>query len=290
MTRFVAALLFVSTAAAAQEARDLLARAHSAFFENSERARFWNWTAVSTRIVTDKDGKVLEELPAVTVESPIRSDGKRCNAVLAWGDGRAAYLADASADERCAVEKEQLDLLPLERLLQGRQVKIQSRTEHTITLAIRIDKSAMESEDPVERCVASAEATVEIDAASFFPKRIEVHVPNANCEQKHVTANEHYDGAVLQNVINGYAKGTRLTLSYEAQKDKAGVSQKDYWLCTHRHSERPLPKNSGGIIVSGRLFKLKSRGPDRRMIIDCVTTGSELSAESVLKFVPEKNQ
>lgn len=104
LTRLLVSAVFLS-AAAGQDAGGLLAKAHTAFIENSAHARYWNWTVVSTRTVIGKDGKVLEELPSVTVESPIRSDGKRCNAVLAWGDGREAYLANASAEERCAVKK-----------------------------------------------------------------------------------------------------------------------------------------------------------------------------------------
>jgi hypothetical protein len=289
LTRLLAPVVFLS-AAVGQDAGGLLAKAHTAFVENSAHARFWNWTVVSTRTIMGKDGKVLEELPSVTVESPIRSDGKRCNAVLAWGDGREAYLANASADERCAVEKEQTDLLPLTELLESKQVKVRSRTESTITLAIREDKASMESADPVKRCVASVEATIEIDAASFFPKGIDIRVPSANCEQKHVTATDHYDGAVLHNVMNGYMKGTHLRLDYEALRDKGGDALKDYWLCTKRYSERPLQKSSTGIVVSGRLFELKSRGADRLMIIDGSATGSELSAESVLKFATEKDR
>lgn len=167
---------------------------------------------------------------------------------------------------------------------------MQSRTENAITLAIRGDKGSMDSADPVRRCVASVEATLEIDAASFFPKRMDIHVSNDNCEQRHVTANDHYDGGVLHNVVNGYRKGTRLRLDYEALKDKAGDVHKDYWLCTRRHSERPLQGNSTGIVVSGRLFELTSPGANRRMIIDGSATGSELSAESVLKFATEKDR
>ncbi len=200
MSRFLARLVFLASfaslpAVAGQDGAELLAKAHKAFVENSARARFWTWTVVTTRSIAGKDGKVLEELPSVTVESPIRSDGKRCNAVLAWGDGREPYLANASADERCAVEKEQTNLLPLEDLLASRQVKLESRTASSITLAIHQDKDSMESEDPVKSCVASVEARIEIDVSSLFPKRIEIRVPNNNCEQKHITAADHYDGA-----------------------------------------------------------------------------------------------
>ncbi len=97
-------------------------------------------------------------------------------------------------------------------------------------------------------------------------------------------------GPSLHNVRNGYTKGTQIRLEYTAQKDKLGDAHKDYWLFTRRHSERPLRKNSGGVVVAGRLFQLNSRGPDRRMITDSSATGSELSAESVLKFATEKDR
>jgi hypothetical protein len=77
----------------------------------------------------------------VTVESPIRSDGKRCNALLAWGDGVEPYLANASAEERCAVEKEAPETFRVDAFLESRQVKIQSSTSSSITLVIREDNA-----------------------------------------------------------------------------------------------------------------------------------------------------
>jgi hypothetical protein len=71
-----------------------------------------------------KGGELLEKLPSVTVESPIRSDGKRCNALLAWGDGVEPYLANASAEERCAVEKEAPETFRVDAFLESRQVNI----------------------------------------------------------------------------------------------------------------------------------------------------------------------
>jgi hypothetical protein len=44
------------------------------------------------------------------------------------------------------------------------------------------------------------------------------------------------------------------------------------------------------MFVSGRLFRLTSRGPDRRCVIDGVTKAAELSAESLLKFETEKDR
>src|SRR5438309_10774113 len=102
-------ILCITSASAADDAHALLAKARAAYLENHERERYWNWTTATTRTILDKDGVEIERLPSVTVESPIRSDGKRCNAVLAWGDGQTPYLADADADARCTVEEESRD-------------------------------------------------------------------------------------------------------------------------------------------------------------------------------------
>src|SRR5579871_1140183 len=95
-----------STVATAQDAAALLAKAREAFTANREQQRYWIWTSTTTRSMLDKLGNVIETIPSVTVESPIRADGKRCTAVLAWGDGLEPYLANASAEERCKVQEE----------------------------------------------------------------------------------------------------------------------------------------------------------------------------------------
>src|SRR5579871_1584049 len=122
MTRIVTAFLLLSVTGFAQEKLDpvpTLAKAHTAFVENQSRQRYWNWTTVSERNVVNKEDKVLEKLPSVTIESPIRADGKRCDALLAWGDGVEPYLANASAEERCAVENENPSLFKLEAFLRS---------------------------------------------------------------------------------------------------------------------------------------------------------------------------
>src|SRR5438034_2339259 len=149
--------------AADEDARTLLAKARTAFLENRDRGRYWNWTTTTKRSILDRGGNVMQALASVTVESPIRSDGKRCNAVLAWGDGREPYLANASADERCSVEQEVRELFREETLFESKQVKIKSRSPAAITLWIAADKQAANSADPFQRCAASVEATVLLD-------------------------------------------------------------------------------------------------------------------------------
>jgi hypothetical protein len=160
----IALVLLLSAAAGAQnvaksrDAAALLAKARVAFMENQKRERYWNWTAVENRSILDKNGKVIENIPSVTVDSPIRSDGRRCNAVLAWGDGREPYLANASADERCSVEKEMPGVFRIEALFESHHVKMESRDASSIVLAVGQDKELVSSADPSERCAARWEA------------------------------------------------------------------------------------------------------------------------------------
>jgi hypothetical protein len=72
--------------------------------------------------------------------------------------------------------------------------------------------------------------------------------------------------------------------------DKTGDATKDFWICVHKHSVRLLQPGTTGMFVSGRLFRLTSRGPDRRVVVDGVTKAAELSAESLLKFETEKDR
>src|SRR5215471_20760028 len=90
-----------ATAHAAENAATLLTRAVDAFRQNETREKHWNWRTVETRELLDRSGKGVQKFPSVTSESLIRSDGRRCNAVIAWGDGRKPYLADADPDRRC---------------------------------------------------------------------------------------------------------------------------------------------------------------------------------------------
>jgi len=278
-------MLAANVVAAADDAHALLEKARTAFLENRERERYWNWTTTSNRWVIDKDGKTVDQLPSVTVESPIRSDGKRCNAVLAWGDGREPYLANADADSRCAVEQEALDLFQVEALLESRAVKLQSRSASQITLEIR-PETATDTTDPVRRCIASIQAKLELDPHSFFPKRIDVNAIGSGCEHS-TTAVDHYDHAPILRAASSFRKGTTMVIEYEIQKDKSGNTSKDYWIAVHRHSVRLLPKDAKFMITWGRRYELTSSGDHRKLVIDGTTVATELAADTTLKFATD---
>src|SRR6267142_6044453 len=90
-----------TTAGAADAAASLLDKAVEAFRKNEPKQKIWNWQIVETRELVDRSGNAVQKFPVVTSESVIRADGRRCNAVLTWGDGKKPYLAEADADERC---------------------------------------------------------------------------------------------------------------------------------------------------------------------------------------------
>src|SRR5690242_17806138 len=79
----------------------LLAKARSAYLGNQAQEKHWNWTASETRVLIDKAGRTVQSFPSVTAESVIRNDGRRCNAVVSWGDGRKPFMAEGDPDARC---------------------------------------------------------------------------------------------------------------------------------------------------------------------------------------------
>jgi len=80
---------------AADDAAALLDKAVEAFRKNEPKQKNWNWQNIETRELVDRSGSAVQKFPAVTSESVIRGDGRRCNAVLTWGDGKKPYLAEA---------------------------------------------------------------------------------------------------------------------------------------------------------------------------------------------------
>jgi len=279
----ISLIVALPAVAAGGEALDLLAKARTAFLENHDRERYWNWTTITKRSVVDKRGKLILDLPSVTIESPIRTDGRRCNALLAWGDGREPYLATASADQRCTVEQEVKELFQEENLLTSSLVKVRSRSPAVITLAIPVDKSAMNSPDRFERCTASVQATLQLDPGTFFPKGMSMEVIGSGCEQRTAAVN-HYDDAPLTGTVSTLRKGATIQREYVLQKDKAGDNTRDFWMCLHQRSIRPLRDTSSMLVIWGRRFELGHPTPGRHVVVEASTVANELATETLLKF------
>ena len=271
---------------AGDDARELLSKAGDAFRANREHERFWNWTTTTTRSVINPGGRALERIPSVTVESPIRSDGRRCNAVLAWGDGREPYLAGASADDRCKVEQEVHELLNEASILDSARVRVRSRSRDEITLAVALDKEGIMSRDPFRRCTASLEGRIVLDAATFFPKLFDLRVVGSGCQQMVGVVN-HYDGRPISSAMSTFRRGAGVRWEYELQRDKQNNAARDCWICVRRHSLRPLMEQARTLIIWCRPIELRSFGRGRRILIDANTTASELAADVTLKFSTE---
>ena len=281
--------LNASLFASAEDARALLSKARDAYNANRERDRHWNWTTTTHRSIVSASGRELEHLPAVTVESPIQTDGKRCNAVLAWGDGREPYLAGAAADDRCRVEQEIRELLNERSILESARVRVRSRSPRSIVLAVSRDPAAMFSPDRFARCTASVEGTIQLDPVSYYPTIFDLEVTGSGCEQQVPVVN-HYDGPQVSTAVSTFRRGAHVLWEYVLQKDKSGDATRDYWICVRRHSVRPLSDDARVLLVWGRRFEMTSTGHSRRIVIDAESKAAELTTDITITFEPVETE
>jgi hypothetical protein len=265
-------------------ASDLLARARDAFEHNRRHQDHWNWTTTENRMVVDRAGHTVQNLPSVTVESVIRQDGRRCNAVLAWGDGVEPYKLHEDADTRCAGQEPLEPPFRMESLLQSANVKLRDRSPSAITLQIQHDKSRVHDAQHDVRCTASIQATLRLDPATFFPMRLEGEVVDSGCEGD-TTQELHYGEAQPQRPFHRLLrKGTTFRLEYVLQPDKFGNQSNSYWISVDQHWSRPFQQNANGVVYSNRMIKLVRNIPGPRLIQDSQTTAREFGAESVTRF------
>src|SRR5580658_7328735 len=111
LTLPTALLLTALTPLSAQEnATDLLAKAADAFQRNQAKEGHWTWTVEEHAFTRDAAGKTIQEFPVVKVESVIRSDGRRCEAVLSWSDDWEPYPEGADNDTRCQLAETNYNL------------------------------------------------------------------------------------------------------------------------------------------------------------------------------------
>jgi hypothetical protein len=163
----------------------LLAKVADAFDRNAERERYWTWTSKEIWQIADRTGKVLQQFPSVTIESAIKRDGTRCNAVVAWSDGVPPHLLHADTDSRCdATVSSDSVKFNVTELLKARDVKIASDSPGRIILAIAPDHERARSSDHQVSCAASIRATFLVDPTTFFPRRIEGEVTGDGCDQR----------------------------------------------------------------------------------------------------------
>jgi hypothetical protein len=188
-------IVFLLAAAIAHAEGDtavgLMAKAAAAYERNLRQEKHWNWYTTENRVVAGGDGRVLNRLPDVVVESVIRNDGRRCVAVSSWGDGVEPYALSADAETRCGDQEQMRSPLRLESLLRSRRVKLLSRSADAITLAIQVNRALLHDSDQDVRCTASTQATVKLDPATWFPLHVEGEIVESGCEGK-TTPQLHY--------------------------------------------------------------------------------------------------
>jgi hypothetical protein len=281
----------IAVHAADQDASVLLAKARAEFLRNRQQESHWVWTSISERSISDKSGKVLERLPSVKVESPIRADGRRCNALLAWGDGVKPYRLDADPEARCEVEQEVYTAFRPDALLASTNVRLRSRSRSAIRLEILPDKTKLDSQDIATRCAASIRATVELDPVTLFPKVMSGEAVESGCDNDNITALTHYGESLngessTAPASSAFRKGAKFRLAYELQSGRLGPAN-DFWICVRKDTTLPLRSGATAMFIWGRKIDLTSRGSGRYTVLDMTTTATEIGADSKVRFGEE---
>jgi len=262
----------------------MMAKAESAYEGNLLQEKHWNWTTTEERVVEGRDGRALTRLPNVVVESVIRNDGRRCVAVLSWGDGVEPYALSADAETRCGNQDQMRSPLRLEALLQSRRVKLLSQSAEAITLAIQSNRGLLHDSDPDVRCTASTQATVKLDPATWFPLRVEGEIVESGCEGE-TTPQLHYGEESRQGPARRLLrKGTLFRLDFALQADKFGHPENSFWICVAQHWSRPFLDHTGGVIFWNRRFDIDPSISGRKMILDTKTIAREFGADSQMRF------
>jgi len=273
-------LLSVTCAAAATpDAKTLLTQAVEAYTRNRAQEVHWNWIAFETRTVTGKDGSA-QKLPDVTVESVIRNDGRRCNAVKSWGDGTPPYLANSDPDSRCQATEAFRPAFAVEELLKSANVRVVSRSPD-VKIEVLPDKQRQKSLDPRVRCAASLKATVELDSTTSFPREIGGRVDGDGC----VFAQQiplYYGAQESAYTQTSFRKGASFRVVYELQADKFQTPEHSFWIRVEEHYDMPLHTTTGAMVYWGRSFRLLP-GSGGRIVKDVQTTAQEFGTEVVVK-------
>jgi hypothetical protein len=275
-------LASVIPAAAQESAAALLAKAVEAFENNQKSEKHWNWNIVETRHLLSKSGEMLQSFPSVTSESVIRSNGRRCNALTAWGDGREPYMKDADPDERCQAFDALGTPFQVALLLKSANAKLIDRSASEIRISVVPDHSRTKSRDYNVRCAASIKATIELDARTFFPVRIEGDVAESGCDGEFRPV-VHYETVTRQPMVSQFRKGAAFRVAYALQTDKFDNPANSFWISTEQHYEQPWNSDARVLYYWGRQVPV-THSTGQRLVKDIRTTAKEFGAGSQLRF------
>jgi hypothetical protein len=280
----LALLVAIPDAAVAQEsATGVLSNAIAAFSYNQEKEEHWNWTIHETRQLLNGSHAVLQTFPSVTSESVIGNNDRRCNAVTAWGDGLAPYLKDADPDERCRAFNALATPFQVELLLNSTKAKVLDQSPYTIHIEILPDPSQSKSPSYGIRCAAAIKATVELDAPTSHPIRIQGAVVGNGCNGTFQPV-VHYETVDYRPMISQFRKGTTFRIVYELQMDKFGNSANSYWISTEQHYVQPWDSDTSVLFYWGRQIPVKKYTTGRYLAIDFKATAREFGTDSRLRF------
>ncbi len=280
LTALAASALF---AAPAGDAPDLLAKARDAYQRNQAQEKHWNWTATETRSLVNKAGTIVQAFPDVTAESVIRNDGRRCNAVVSWGDGRKPYLADADSDARCQAMELFRAPFAMASLLEGAGATVVEHSEYAITLGIVPDRTRLKSKDPAVRCAASIRATLKLDPATFFPAQLEGEVVESGCDLQFAPVTQ-YGSRNRAPVKSSFRKGAAFRMEFALQHDKFGHPENSFWICVAQRYVQPWNTDDSSLYYWGGRVPVTAGEAAHRLIKEVRTTAKEFGGESQLRF------
>jgi len=262
----------------------LLARAAEAFNLNHEQEKFWNTTSSENWFVADNRGFVLQRFPGVTVESVLKKDGTRCNAVLQWGDGVPAHLLNGTEDSRCqAVDKSGSDKFEVAALLTGRRVERKGGTSPNIVLTVFEQGWRGRSRDPLLRCAAAIRATIVLDPLTSFPKRIDGEVMDDGCDERLAAPPTYYGARPLTGGVSStFGKGSTFRYEYE-QQNRFDAPDARFWLLTRWSYDQPMPWSLGETFIYwGRQVPYRSPMRGERLIVNATVTGQQFGVTSTV--------
>ena len=269
------------SACAAQTADALLARAIDAFRANQPREKSWNWQTIENRELVDRGDNTIEKFPTVSTESVLRNDGRRCNAVTAWGDGRKPYLADADPEKRCQAMDSIAPPFSALGVLYSKRAKITERTATATTIVVDPDKSRLRDPNFDIRCGASIRATIQLDPATLFPLRIEGELVESGCDSTFHAVN-HYGAITSSPMTSNFRKGSTFHVEWKFQKDKTGDPEKSFWIVASQHYSYPWNNDNRVLYYWGRQVPVHHEG--HRLIKEMTTTAQEFVVGSELIF------
>ena len=230
----------------------------------------------------NRSGATIQSFPAVTSESVIRSNGRRCNAVLTWGDGRVPYMKDADPDERCQAFNALGTPFDVALLLKSSNATVVEQSEAAIRISVLPDKSSAKSPEYNVRCAASIKASIQLDPVTFFPLRIEGEVAESGCDGEFQPV-VHYETVTRQPMVSQFRKGATFRVVYALQEDKFGNPLNSFWISTEQHYVQPWKADSRVLYYWGRQVPV-TRTTGYRLVKDIRTTAREFGAGSVLRF------